>query len=176
MKPSMKTGFPPMLVDATLPVPASLMTLLAGVCARCSPPLPSARSAAWPAGSSRRPGNARCAAHAGRGRPLPFLEPATRGTQFFSAARWNPDELGLAVAKLVAALLVPAKDPVTVAVDDTLFKRRGKKVWATSWFRDKLRAGACKDGVRQQLGGRRPSSCGCRARSAGRWPFRCWLS
>jgi hypothetical protein len=37
------------------------------------------------------------------------------------------------VAKLAAALLVPARKPVTVAVDDTLFKRRDKKVRAASW-------------------------------------------
>jgi hypothetical protein len=36
----------------------------------------------------------------------------------------------------VAALLVPAGEPVTIAIDDTLFRRRGKKVWAASWFHD----------------------------------------
>ncbi len=41
-------------------------------------------------------------------------------------ARWTGDELGLAVARLVVALLVPAGEPVTVAIDDTLFRRRGK--------------------------------------------------
>jgi hypothetical protein len=40
----------------------------------------------------------------------------------------------LAAAKLVVALLVPSRQPVTVAIDDTLFRRRGKKVWAASWF------------------------------------------
>ena len=34
------------------------------------------------------------------------------------------DDLGLAIAKLVVAVLVPAGQPVTVAIDDTLFKRR----------------------------------------------------
>ena len=33
-------------------------------------------------------------------------------------------------------LLVPAGEPVVVAIDDTLFRRRGKKVWAASWFHD----------------------------------------
>jgi len=51
-----------------------------------------------------------------------------RAHRFFALARWNPDELGLAVARLVVALLVPAGEPVTVAIDDTLFRRRGKKV------------------------------------------------
>jgi hypothetical protein len=57
-----------------------------------------------------------------------------------------PDELDLAVAKLVAALLVPAGAPVTVAVDDTLFRRRGKKVWAASWFHDGSAPGPAKTG------------------------------
>jgi DDE superfamily endonuclease len=59
-----------------------------------------------------------------------------RAHRFFSRARWSPDELGLAAARLVATLLVPAGEPVTVAIDDTLLKRRGKKVWAASWFHD----------------------------------------
>ena len=40
-----------------------------------------------------------------------------RAHRFFTRARWSPDELGLAVAKLVAALLVPAGEPITVAID-----------------------------------------------------------
>ena len=42
-------------------------------------------------------------------------------------ARWNPDDLGLAVARLAVALLVSAGEPVTVAIDDTLFRRRGRR-------------------------------------------------
>jgi hypothetical protein len=69
-----------------------------------------------------------------------------RAHRFFSGARWSPDELGLAVAKLVVALLVPAGAPVTVAVDDTLFRRRGKKVWAVSWFHHGSVPGPAKTG------------------------------
>lgn len=47
---------------------------------------------------------------------------------------------------LVVSLLVPAGDPVEVAVHDTLFKRRGKKVWAASWFHDGSAAGPSKTG------------------------------
>jgi hypothetical protein len=46
----------------------------------------------------------------------------------------------------VVALLVPDGAPVTVAVDDTLFRRRGKKVWAASWFHDGSGAGKDKTG------------------------------
>jgi hypothetical protein len=35
-----------------------------------------------------------------------------------------------------AALLVPAGKPVVVAIDDTLFRWRGTKLWAAAWFHD----------------------------------------
>ena len=41
---------------------------------------------------------------------------------------------------------MPAGQPVTVAIDDTLFRRRGKKVWAASWFHDGSAAGPAKTG------------------------------
>jgi hypothetical protein len=47
---------------------------------------------------------------------------------------------------LVVSLLVPAGAPVDVAVDDTLFKRRGKRVWAASWFHDGSAPGPAKTG------------------------------
>ena len=55
-----------------------------------------------------------------------------RAHRFFSRARWDPDDLGLAVARLVVSLLVPTGEPGTVAIDDTLFRRRGKKVFISS--------------------------------------------
>jgi DDE superfamily endonuclease len=78
--------------------------------------------------------------------PGPGGRPHDRAHQFFSRARWNPDEVGLAVAKLVTALLVPAGQPVTVAIDDTLFRRRGKEVWAASWFHDGSAPGPANTG------------------------------
>jgi DDE superfamily endonuclease len=69
-----------------------------------------------------------------------------RAHRFFARARWDPGELGLAVARLVAGLLVPAGEPVVVAIDDTLFRRRGKKVWAASWFHDGSAPGPAKTG------------------------------
>ena len=44
------------------------------------------------------------------------------------------------------ALLVPAGEPVEVLIDDTLFRRRGKKVWAASWFHDGSARGPAKTG------------------------------
>src|SRR6476646_3324368 len=72
--------------------------------------------------------------------------PHDRAHYFFSRARWNPDELGLAAARMVVSLLVPAGAPVDVAFDDTLFRRRGKKVWAASWFHDGSAQGPAKTG------------------------------
>ncbi len=65
---------------------------------------------------------------------------------FFARARWNADDLGLAVARLVVALLVPPGEPVTVAIGDTLFRRRGKRVWAASWFHHGSAPGPAKTG------------------------------
>ena len=75
------------------------------------------------------------------GAGLSRLWPHDRAHSFFSRARWNPDDLGLTAAKLVVSLLVPDGEPVTVAIDDTLFRRRGKKVWAAGWFHDGSAAG-----------------------------------
>ena len=50
------------------------------------------------------------------------------------------------MAKLVIALLAPGGEPVEVLIDDTLFKRRGKRVWAASWFHDGSAAGPAKTG------------------------------
>src|SRR5204863_7779901 len=55
-------------------------------------------------------------------------------------------DLALAAAVLVVSLLVPAGAPVDAAIDDTLFKRRGKKVWAASWFHDGSAPGPAKTG------------------------------
>src|SRR5438067_3772335 len=72
--------------------------------------------------------------------------PHDRAHWFFARARWDAGDLGLAAALLVVSLLVPAGAPVEVAVDDTLFKRRGKKVWAASWFHDGSAPGPAKTG------------------------------
>jgi hypothetical protein len=85
-----------------------------------------------------------CGMLAGAG--LSRVWPHDRAHYFFSRARWRPGDLGIVLARLVVALLVPATEPVRVAVDDTLFRRRGKKVWAASWFHDGSGAGKDKTG------------------------------
>jgi hypothetical protein len=59
-----------------------------------------------------------------------------RAHRFFSRAAWSPDEVGLTLARLVVRLLVPEGQPVTVAVDDTLYRRSGRSVFAVGWFHD----------------------------------------
>lgn len=76
------------------------------------------------------------------GAGLSRVWPHDRAHYFFARARWSPDQLGLILARLVAGLLVPAGAPVLVAIDDTLFRRRGKKVRAASWFHDGPAIGA----------------------------------
>jgi hypothetical protein len=77
---------------------------------------------------------------------LPQAWSHDRAHSFFARARWDPGDLGLAAARLVVSLLVPAGQPVTVAIDDTLFRRRGKKVWAAAWFHDGSAQGPAKTG------------------------------
>ena len=69
-----------------------------------------------------------------------------RAHRFFSHARWSPQALSATLARLVVGLLVPVGETVTVAVDDTLFQRRGPKVHAASWFHDGSAAGNTKVG------------------------------
>jgi hypothetical protein len=59
-----------------------------------------------------------------------------RAHRFFSHARWSIEQVSGVLARLVVRLLVPANAAVSVAIDDTLFSRRGPKVHAASWFHD----------------------------------------
>src|SRR5229473_2553682 len=133
-----------MLPDAVLPVPASLMTLLAVFCPLFT--APSFRTFSMLAcGFLAQPGKRTvCGMLTGAG--LSRLWPHDRAHRFFSRARWNPDDLGLCAARLVISLLVPDGGPVEVLIDDTLFRRRGKRVWAVSWFHDGSAAGPAKTG------------------------------
>src|SRR3954468_18316965 len=60
----------------------------------------------------------------------------SRAHRLFTHARWSADALGLVLADLIVTHLVPAGSPLTVAVDDTLFKRSGKKVFGVAWHHD----------------------------------------
>ena len=133
-----------MFPDAALPVPASLMRLLAVFAPLFT--APSLRTFSMLAcGFLARSGKRTvCGMLTGAG--LSRIWPHDRAHYFFSRARWNPDDLGIAAARLVIALLVPDGEPVEVLIDDTLFRRRGKRVWAASWFYDGSAQGPAKTG------------------------------
>lgn len=133
-----------MLPDAALPVPASLVTLLAVFCPLFTAPsfrTFTALACGFLAQSGKR---TVCGMLTGAG--LSRAWPHDRAHYFFSRARWNPDDLGICVAKLVIGLLVPDVGPVEVLIDDTLLRRRGKRVWAASWFHDGSAQGPAKTG------------------------------
>lgn len=69
-----------------------------------------------------------------------------RAHRFFSAARWCPRQVGLLLAELIVTSLLLPGASITVAVDDTLFRRRGKKVHGVGWFHDGSAAGGAKLG------------------------------
>ena len=95
-----------MLPDAVLPVPASLMTLLAWFAPLFT--APSFRTFCGLAcGFLAQPGKRTvCGMLLGAG--LSRCWPHDRAHYFFARAGWELDELGLAVARIVVMLLVPA--------------------------------------------------------------------
>src|SRR4029450_7008218 len=121
-----------MLPDLNLP--ASLAGLLAEL--RPCLPGPSFRTfcglAAGLAGQVRR--RTVCGMLLGAG--LSRFWPHDRAHYFFARAAWDLDQLGLAVARLVVALLVPAGGAITVAVDDSVFRRCGRRVYGAAWQHD----------------------------------------
>ncbi len=121
-----------MLPGVTLP--ASLTVLLGAL-----QPCFTARSfvtfcglAAGLAGQVRRRAVAGMLLGAGLSRAWPH----DRAHHFFARARRDIDELGLAVARLAVALLVPPGAPLEVAVDESLFRRAGRKVHGAGWQHD----------------------------------------
>jgi len=69
----------------------------------------------------------------------------SRAHRCFSRAVWDLDQVGLALARAVVARLVPDGGAVTVAVDDTLFHRYGKKVHGARYQHDGSAKG--RDGI-----------------------------
>jgi hypothetical protein len=60
----------------------------------------------------------------------------SRAHRFFAAARWDTDTVGLTVLRLIVGFLVPVGAPLVVAVDDTTFRRCGRRVHAAHWGYD----------------------------------------
>jgi hypothetical protein len=68
-----------------------------------------------------------------------------RAHRFFSHAVWDPDTVGLLLARAVLAAFVPADAAVTVVVDNTLFHRYGRRVFGCFWQHDGSARG--RDGI-----------------------------
>ncbi|MCA1701546.1 MAG: transposase, partial [Actinobacteria bacterium] len=60
----------------------------------------------------------------------------SRAHRFFSRARWSVDELGLRIAGLVVERLSEPGAAVLLAVDDSLLKRLGRRVFGSHWHHD----------------------------------------
>jgi hypothetical protein len=65
----------------------------------------------------------------------------SRAHRFFAAARWSADQLGLVVLEMIVACLLATDAPLVVVVDDTLFRRSGRKVFGAAWHHDPLAKG-----------------------------------
>jgi hypothetical protein len=60
----------------------------------------------------------------------------SRAHRFFSRARWQPEMLGLTLAALIVERFLEPDAAVTVAVDDTLLQRWGRKVYGCFYHHD----------------------------------------
>jgi hypothetical protein len=68
-----------------------------------------------------------------------------RAHRFFSA-KWCPRQVGLVLAELIMTCLLVPDALITLAVDDTLFRRCGKKIHALAWCHDGSATGQAKLG------------------------------
>ena len=59
-----------------------------------------------------------------------------RAHRFFATARWCADAVGLALLDLIVTRLLSPESPITIVIDDTLFKRSGRKVFGVFWHHD----------------------------------------
>jgi hypothetical protein len=121
----MNRSVPPMLPSASVPMPVTwrdLLGELAPVSARRSTHRLFVALACGMilANRSTMTGMAAATGMAGKWR---------RACWFFSAAVWDIDALGLAVARLIMKYLLSEGEPVVVAIDGTFFKRWGRKVF-----------------------------------------------
>jgi len=60
----------------------------------------------------------------------------SRAHRFFAEARWDPDTVGLLLAGLVVDRFAKSGQALTLAVDDTLFHRYGRRVFGCCWQHD----------------------------------------
>jgi DDE superfamily endonuclease len=56
--------------------------------------------------------------------------------RFFATARWSADQLGLVLLDLITHTLIPSGALLVLAVDDTLWRRTGRKLHGAAWHHD----------------------------------------
>ena len=66
---------------------------------------------------------------------------------------WDIDRLGLVVARLIVTRLLGPGEPVTVVIDDTLFKRWGRQVYHAFWTHGAMRRSVISPAQRGEMGG-----------------------
>jgi DDE superfamily endonuclease len=115
-------------------LPASL-TVLLGVLRPCFTGPSFATFAALVAGMVAQPGR-RTVTGMLTGAGLAGVWHHSRAHWFFARARWSAEQVGLALAGLIVARLVPPGAPLLIAVDDSLFRRSGRRVHAAAWCHD----------------------------------------
>jgi hypothetical protein len=60
----------------------------------------------------------------------------SRAHWFFGRARWDAAEVGMVLLGLIVDRFITPGDPVVIAVDDTLFRRCGRRVAHADWHHD----------------------------------------
>lgn len=65
----------------------------------------------------------------------------SRAHWFFGRARWSVDAVGLVLVRLITTRILAPDTPVLIAVDDTLFRRSGRRVHGAAWQYDGARKG-----------------------------------
>jgi DDE superfamily endonuclease len=60
----------------------------------------------------------------------------SRAHGFFAYARWSPDALGLMLCQWIVEHLLEPEAPIHLIFDDTLFRRKGKKIFGAWWHHD----------------------------------------
>jgi DDE superfamily endonuclease len=73
--------------------------------------------------------------------------------RFFSHAVWDIDRLGLLVTRLIVDRLLGPDEAITVVVDETLFKRWGRKVSYAFWTHCAMKRSVISLVQRGEIGG-----------------------
>jgi len=116
------------------PLPPSLLTLLTAFCSCFTGPTYRTFSALTYGLIAQTGASTVTGMLTGAG--LERVVPHDRAHYFFSRARWRPEQVGLALARLIVAQLLPEGSVLHLAVDDTAHRRRGKKIHGVGWIHD----------------------------------------